>query len=54
MTIGPYHSHEIVLCSADAGPDSQRNNPGQAHFFSQEQNGWGHLEMQQRGCTVIF
>ena len=33
MQIGPYHSHEMVLCSADAGPDSQRDLPGQAQFF---------------------
>jgi hypothetical protein len=33
MQIGPYHSHEMVLCSADAGPTSQRNVPGQAQFF---------------------
>lgn len=33
MPIGPYHSHQIVLCSADAGPKSQRKNPGQAQFF---------------------
>jgi hypothetical protein len=33
MPIGPYHSHEMVVCSADAGPSSQRNNPDQAQYF---------------------
>jgi len=33
MTIGPYHSHEMVLCSADAGPNSQRKKSDQAQFF---------------------
>lgn len=33
MPIGPYHSHEIVLCSADAGPRSQRSQSDQAQFF---------------------
>lgn len=33
MQIGPYNSHEMVLCSADAGPSSQRKNPDQAQYF---------------------
>ena len=33
MQIGPYHSDEIVLCSADAGPSSQRVKPDQAQYF---------------------
>jgi hypothetical protein len=33
MQIGPYHSDEIVLCSADAGPSSQREKPDQAQYF---------------------
>lgn len=33
MQIGPYHSGEIVLCSADAGPSSQRKRPDQAQYF---------------------
>ena len=33
MQVGPFHSHEMVLCSADAGPPSQRNNPREAQFF---------------------
>jgi hypothetical protein len=33
MQIGPYNSQEMVLCSADAGPGSQRNYPEQAKDF---------------------
>jgi len=33
MPIGPYHTHEIVLCSADAGPRCQRSQSDQAQFF---------------------
>jgi len=33
MPIGPYHSNEMVLCSADAGPRSQKNNSAQAQYF---------------------
>jgi hypothetical protein len=31
--IGPYNIHEIVLCSADASPTAQKNNPDQAQYF---------------------
>jgi hypothetical protein len=33
MWIKPKYSHEIVLCSADAGPGSQRKNTAQAQYF---------------------
>jgi hypothetical protein len=36
MKIGPYHSNEMVLCSADAGPSSQKNEPTQAQYFFPE------------------
>jgi hypothetical protein len=32
--LGPIRKRKIVLCSADASPDAQRNQPGPAaHFF---------------------
>jgi hypothetical protein len=31
--IGPYSKDEILLCSADAGPDCQRKEPRQAQYF---------------------
>jgi len=33
MPIGPYDRERIVLCSADAGPNSQRNEPDSANYF---------------------
>lgn len=33
IILGPYNLHEIILCSADAGPPSQRNTSCQAQYF---------------------
>jgi hypothetical protein len=33
MPVGPYVRERIVLCSADAGPNSQRNEPDSAKYF---------------------
>ncbi len=33
MKIGPYKQERILLCSADAGPKSQRGRPCEAGIF---------------------
>jgi hypothetical protein len=41
--IGPFLINRIVLCSADASPQAQRNQPGPAAFFFPGGKWVGHL-----------
>lgn len=43
MLTGPYHSPEMVLCSADAGPSSQRKISDQVQYFFPGAKGVGTL-----------
>jgi len=54
MTIGPYHSHEMVLCSADAGPGSQNRQSDQAQFFFPNAKWVGALRNAAQRLHCVF
>jgi hypothetical protein len=54
--IGPYPKSKIVLCSADASPDSQRGQPGEAAYFFPRGRWVGTLRnaAERLGCRFVI
>ncbi len=56
MFIGPYPKSKIVLCSADASPNSQRKHPGEAAYFFPGGKWVGTLRnaAERLGCRFVI
>jgi hypothetical protein len=54
--IGPIRADRIVLCSGDAGPGSQRTQPGRAEYFFQHANWVGATRnsASDLGCHFVI
>ena len=55
-SIGPYHKHRIVLCSADAHPHSQCDTPCEAGYFFPGAKWVGTLRnvAERLGCRFVI